>query len=206
MNTTVIVVRHGETEWNKQGIQQGHLNSDLTELGIAQAQAAGEVLKAFPIDRMYASDLGRAVQTAQIISEAIGMPFQTDKRLRERMLGVVEGKSKQDLSEKYPLESARLTQYDPDYRVPGGESIRERYARHISCLEKLAVVHRGQTLLVVAHGGVLSSCIHKALKIPLDRPRSFSMHNGSINVFTIDGYGEWLLERWGQTGRLQGFG
>jgi 2,3-bisphosphoglycerate-dependent phosphoglycerate mutase len=203
MSTTFIVVRHGETEWNKIGIQQGHLNSPLTALGIKQAKAMGEGLQSFPIDLIFSSDLGRATETAAIISKIIGKPFTTDIRLRERHLGIMQGLTQAQFAQKYPEDAARFKSHDPDYAFPTGESARQRYTRCVACLEDFALRFPGKTILIVAHGGVLMSFIHRALNIPLDAKRTYSLFNASINVFTIDQDKSWRLDIWGDTNHLR---
>lgn len=204
--TTFIVVRHGETEWNKIERQQGQLNSNLSELGIKQANAMAEGLKALPIDIFLSSDLGRAIETATIISKAINKAFETDARLRERHLGIMQGLTKQQFSEQYPDEAVKFMADNPDYVLPAGESIRQRHTRNMACFEDLAGKYPGKHILVVAHGGVLMSLIHHVLKIPLDAKRTYSLFNASINVFTVDAKKTWRLELWGDTAHLRAHG
>jgi probable phosphoglycerate mutase len=203
MNTTIIAVRHGETEWNKAGKQQGHLNSNLTELGIRQTQAIANGLTKFSIDEFYCSDLGRAVQTAVIISQSIGKEFVPDARLREQNLGILQGLTRTAFESRYPEEYSQFVSNDPDYRIPGGESIRDRFSRCINCVEDLSKTHRGKSILIITHGGVLSSFMHKALCIPLTQKRTFSLLNGSVNVFSISETMEWRLELWGDISHMQ---
>lgn len=203
MNTTIIAVRHGETEWNRVEKQQGHLNSDLTDLGIRQAKALAEGINDYKIDFFYSSDLGRAIQTASIISQRIGKDFITDDRLRERNLGILQGLTKKEFEKEYPDESAKLKSNDPDYRIPGGESIRDRYVRSVNCIEDLSRKCNGKTILIVAHGGVLMSFMQKALTIPLTQKRSYSLFNGSINMFTLSENSDWRLEVWGDVSHLK---
>lgn len=203
MNTTIIAVRHGETEWNKIGKQQGHLNSNLTELGIRQAQAIAEGLQKFSIDRFYCSDLGRAIQTAKIISPKIGKEFIPDARLREQNLGILQGLTRTDFESRFPEEYSKFEKHDPEYRIPGGESIHDKYSRCINCIEDLLKTHYGKSMLIITHGGVLVSFIQKALCIPLTQKRTFSLLNGSINVFSISEIMEWRLEIWGDINHMQ---
>jgi probable phosphoglycerate mutase len=203
ISTRVVVVRHGETEWNRLGKQQGHLDSPLTELGRRQAEVMAAGLKTHQIDCFYASDLGRAVQTADIISREIGLPYTTDSRLRERHLGVMQGLTMEEFARKYPEEAVLYHDTDPDYRIPEGESIRDRYRRHVAGLEDLAARHPGKTVLVVAHGGVLISFLHKALDLPLSVRRRAAILNAAINVFIITDNSQWRLETWGETAHLR---
>ena len=203
MTTTIIAVRHGETEWNKVGKQQGHLNSNLTELGIRQAHAIADGLSKFSIDGFYCSDLGRAIQTATIISQKNGKEFIPDMRLREQNLGILQGLTRSAFQSQFPEEYSQLECNDPDYRIPGGESIRDRFLRCTNCIEDLSKAFYGKSILIVGHGGVLMSCIQKALCIPLTQKRTFSLLNGSINVFSISETMEWRLEIWGDISHLQ---
>jgi probable phosphoglycerate mutase len=203
MNTTIIAVRHGETEWNKLGKQQGHLNSDLTELGIRQSQAIADGLSKYSIDEFYCSDLGRAVQTAEIISQSIGKQYIADTGLREQNLGILQGLTRSDFESLFPEEYAQWENHDPDYRILEGESIRDKHSRCIQCVEDLSAIHSGKTILIVTHGGVLMSFIQKALNIPLSQKRTFSLLNSSINIFSISEEMEWRLEIWGDINHMQ---
>jgi probable phosphoglycerate mutase len=208
MITTMVAVRHGETEWNKIERQQGHLNSPLTALGKQQARAMAEGLKLFRFDHFYSSDLGRAVETAAVISRVLGLTFETDARLRERHLGVLQGLTWAEFSEEYPADFEKYHGPDPhgpdpDYRLGGGESVRDRFTRNVACLEELAAKHPGKTILVVCHGGVLRSFMDRALDIPLGKKRAYALPNAAINVFTISETNEWRLESWGETGHLR---
>jgi len=90
VRTQFIIVRHGQTQWNHRGVRQGHLDSDLTERGIAQANALASRLVREHFTRLYSSDLGRALRTAQIIAASTGHEIVTDARLRERNLGIFQ--------------------------------------------------------------------------------------------------------------------
>jgi probable phosphoglycerate mutase len=199
----IYVVRHGETEWNKRGKQQGHLNSPLTERGTQQAQALAHGLKNRGITSIYSSDLGRAYNTARIIDKQLKLSIQTCKRLRERHLGSLQGLTKEEFQHQYPEEWDRFNSGDPDYCFPGGESARERYERTVTCIEDLASQHSGQNILIVAHGGVLNGLFYKAINQPLSEPRRFSLFNAAINSFSISG-SSWRLDTWGDVSHLKG--
>ena len=206
MPTTIIAVRHGETEWNRIGKQQGQLNSDLSELGIRQAHAMADGLKNYRIDLLYTSPLGRAVQTAEIISQQLGIGFQTDPRLQERNLGILQGITKKEFEARFPEEAQKFLSLDSDYRIPKGESIRDRYERSVACAEELHHRHDDAAILIVAHGGILMSFMQKALNLPLTGPRKFSLYNASINIFSISDDNRWRLESWGLIGHLHQHG
>ena len=160
--TLLFAVRHGETEWNLTGKQQGHLDSPLTPTGVQQACALGAGLAGRGIEVIYSSDLGRAMQTAQIIAARLALPVHPDERLRERHLGTMQGLTKTVFRNTHPAEYAAFDSGDPEYRFPGGESARERYERSVLCGTDLAIRHPGQRVLIVAHGGVLSSFFYRA--------------------------------------------
>ncbi len=201
MNTIVCAVRHGETEWNSRGRQQGHLDSPLTENGIRQVQQLALGLAKKKIAVLFSSDLGRALQTAEIIASRLSLIIRTDARLRERHLGILQGLTRIEFEAQYPVEAARFDSRDPDYVLPGGESLRECFDRSVACAEEIARDHAGQSVLIVAHGGVLRSYFHKATGAPMAGPRRYSLYNASINSFRISS-DQWRLDTWGETAHL----
>lgn len=201
-STTVIAVRHGETEWNRGGRHQGHLDSPLTRLGRQQAIAMAEALSRLAIQEIYSSDLGRALQTADIIAGRLQLPIHADARLRERNYGILEGLTLSEFREKYPAEAAAHASGNPEYKMPKGESARQKFLRNIECVEDLARKHAGATLLLVAHGGALDSFFRKAIQLPLEIRRSFSMFNAAVNVFSLAD-SVWRLESWGDISHLR---
>ena len=203
-NTAILIaVRHGETEWNVDGKQQGHLDSPLTALGVQQAEALAAGLADRKIDVIYSSDLGRALQTARIIDRRLSIGVLTEPRLRERSLGVTQGLTVAQFARSHPADAARYISTDPDYVIPGGESARQRHERCVACADELAARHAGETVLIVAHGGVLESLFRRTLNLPLAAPRRFSFFNASINTFSIT-HGVWRLATWGDISHLKG--
>jgi len=199
--TCLYAVRHGETEWNRAGKAQGHFDSPLTESGVLQAKALATALVGRGIEVIYSSDLGRAMQTASAIGQALGLEVHTDTRLRERHLGVMQGRTPDEIRQEFPEVWEGCTSGDPDFCFPGGESARQRYERNVAFAEAIAARHAGKTILVVAHGGVLNSFFTRALCIPLPEPRRFSLFNAAINQFSVRA-DDWRLESWGDTHHL----
>jgi 2,3-bisphosphoglycerate-dependent phosphoglycerate mutase len=199
--TQLIIVRHGQTEWNIAGIRQGHLDSRLTGKGLAQATALGQRLAREHFTALYSSDLGRAVQTAMAIADRTGHEIVTDPRLRERHLGIFQGLNADEITEKYPGERRMLRTMGPDYVIPGGESMRQQVERNVSYLNDLAHKHVGETIVVVTHGGVVSGFFRHTLAIPLDAPRRFEFVNAGLNVFAYE-QENWLLLTWGDVSHL----
>ena len=202
MKTILFAVRHGETKWNLIEKQQGHLDSPLTNNGVQQAKLLAEGLVNKNIDVLYSSDLGRALQTAEIIAKKLSLDINTDIRLRERNLGIMQNLTKKEFAEKYTDEAICFNTGNPDYVLPDGESVHQRYSRCIDCAEELAKCKEGKKILIVAHGGVLNSFFYKATNTPLTEPRRFSLFNASINSFSISD-DNWHLDTWGEIAHLK---
>ncbi|MCZ6547912.1 MAG: histidine phosphatase family protein [Deltaproteobacteria bacterium] len=198
----LIVVRHGETEWNLEGRRQGHLDSPLTAMGRAQGEALAQRLAKYKFSSLYSSDLGRAYQTAKLISESTGHTIVVDQRLRERNLGIFQGLKGDEIHKAYPEELLLHKTGGPDYIIPQGESARQQAQRNISCLEEFAKKHTGEVIVIVTHGGVLNALFRHILSIPLEAPRRFEFMNASINIFSC-GKGNWMLQTWGEISHLQ---
>jgi probable phosphoglycerate mutase len=199
--TQLIIVRHGQTEWNIKGIRQGHLDSPLTGRGLVQAKALGQRLAREKFSVLYSSDLGRAIETAKEIVSVTGHQIVTDARLRERHLGIFQGLNADEINERYPEERRLMRTSGPGYVIPGGESMIQQVERNVAFLDSLAVRHAGETVVVVTHGGVVSGFFRHTLAIPLDAPRRFEFVNAGLNVFAHED-GNWLLLTWGDVSHL----
>ena len=201
--TRIVVVRHGQTDWNVEMRIQGHGDSRLTGEGIAQAEAIAARLADEPCDELISSDLGRAHETAKRIALRNGKPIVLDSRLRERAFGMGEGLSYAELDRAYPGSFLRTGAVDPDLCVPGGESRRQFHARVCHAFEDLAMKYAGRNLIVVAHGGVLSSLYRHIKGIGLESVHPIPIANASYNVLHHDG-GAWSIETWSDTAHLDG--
>ncbi len=199
--TQIIIVRHGQTEWNIKGIRQGSLDSPLTARGMAQAKALGQRLAREKFTALYSSDLGRAVQTAQEIANVTGHAITTDARLRERHLGIFQGLNGEEIVTKYPEERRAMRSRGPSYVIPGGESMVQQVERNMACLNELAARHQGEQIVVVTHGGVVSGFFRHTLEISLEAPRRFEFVNAGINVFVRE-EDNWMLLTWGDVSHL----
>jgi 2,3-bisphosphoglycerate-dependent phosphoglycerate mutase len=205
--TTLMIIRHGETEWNRDLRFQGHGDSPLTEIGRAQAQALAQRLAGASLDQLISSDLGRACETAGYLSATTGLELRTDARLRERHYGPFEGLTIPEIEARHPEAYARFRTDDPDYVIPGGESHRQHYQRNIDFLEAYIDDHPGTRAALVAHGGVLDSVFRFLAQMPLDQPRCYLVPNASLTIIKHgDFYGtlRWVMETWGDIGHLQG--
>lgn len=200
--TQLILIRHGETLWNRQGRMQGQQDSPLTEFGEQQARRLGRRLAGIAFDTLYSSDLGRAHQTACRVAEVTGHAITVDERLRERHFGVFEGLTSDELQARYAAEYERFKSRDADYVVPGGESAQQFRARTIECLREIAERHAGGTVAVVTHGLVLDTAYRAAYALAPAAPRPVPLLNASLNIFRYAG-GRWHCETWGDVDHLQ---
>lgn len=205
-NTTILLIRHGETAWNAVRRLQGHIDIPLNAEGERQAGALGRALAAESVDVIVSSDLRRARQTAQAVADQYdGATVQTDANLRERCYGVFEGMLYTEVEQQYPAEFALWQARDIDAVMPPGErvaeSFRQFYARAISAIGEWAERHPGKTVAIVAHGGVLECAYREAVGMQLDSPRDFQVKNASINRFTFSG-GKLALTSWGEVEHL----
>ena len=199
--THLILIRHGESVWNVEGCYQGHLNSPLTPAGLEQSRALAARLAKQQFGTLYSSDLGRALQTAEIIATQTAHPIVSDSGLRERHLGVFQGLLNSEIRQKFAEEYRRFKE-EPDYVVPDGESAVQASARMIGCLAGLARRHAGECIVLVTHGGVASALFRHTLGLPPGAPRRFERPNASWNVFRYE-EGKWFLKTWGDVSHLQ---
>ena len=201
MTTRFIVVRHGETEWNKQHRVQGNGNSPLTPRGLDQADAIAARLATESFAALVSSDLGRALQTAERIARRTGHAVVPDARLRERHFGEGEGMTYDEIDRHFPGAFSRTKEMDADYRPPGGETRREFHERIVHAFEALADAHDGQRITVVAHGGVLAALYRMIHAIPIVKAHEIPISNAAYNAITFEA-DRWALEAWDDVAHL----
>lgn len=199
--TRVCLVRHGETDWNLEKRIQGSMDIPLNAKGVAQAQAAAQALGAFQFDALYSSDLARAAMTAQPIAAALGLAIQFDARWQERDYGVMQGLNPQEADAQFPQMNALLKGRKIGFDPAGGETLAAFVARVSSALAHIADAHRGQQVLVVAHGHVLDVCYRLATGQNMYSERACFLKNASMNWICHDG-AHWRVEAWAQTDHL----
>ena len=144
--TTILLVRHGETDWNLQRRVQGHSDTPLNDTGRAQALALAETLDDVELDAVYASDLARAFETAQVIAQRHGLPVTSVPGLRERHFGTWEGLTDTEIFERYPAVKSGAPWGDAETQ----DEMRERV---LGALREIAAAHPDGRVLVVTHGG-----------------------------------------------------
>ena len=179
--TELIVIRHGETDWNRQHRFQGQIDVPLNTLGLAQAERLAEALADEPLAALYSSDLSRARQTAEAVARRQGLVVRIDMGLRERAFGRFEGLSWDEIAQQHPEDAARWRKREPDFQVGGGESLNTFSARCLIAAQRAVAAHPGQAIALVAHGGVLDCLYRAATRTALDAPRSWQLGNATIN-------------------------
>ena len=164
----LVLLRHGQTDYNAAGRMQGHIDSVLTEAGVAQAaHVAPEIARLAP-DRLISSDLRRAVDTADLVGAASGRPVKLDARLRETHLGEWQGRTVAEIEAEQPGAIAAWRS-DPAWTPPGGESRIEVVRRSLPVVEELDEEYAGSpdaTVVLVAHGGLIAGLVCGLLALP----------------------------------------
>jgi len=194
--STVHVVRHGQTTWNAAGRIQGQSDSELSELGRAQADKVAAAIAARPLAALYTSDLKRARQTAAPLAAATQLVPIARSSLRERHYGELETLTWPEVLERFPDMHAALRAGDPKVRLPGGESREDLVARIVPAFDAIADTHGDEEVCVVTHGGVLAAFFGHVLGLDPGRRPPIRTLNGAISTF----------ERWGDSWKLITFG
>jgi 2,3-bisphosphoglycerate-dependent phosphoglycerate mutase len=166
MQRLLVLVRHGQSEWNLKDLFTGWKDPDLTELGIEEARTTGRMLKAKGLcfDRAYSSNLARARNTLKLILAELGqpdIPALDSEALNERDYGDLTGLNKDEARRKWGDAQVSLWRRSYDVRPPGGESLKDTVARVLPyyCEEILPRLLRGERILVVAHGNSLRALV-----------------------------------------------
>lgn len=197
----LILVRHGQSEGNASGIVQGHLDFDLTDLGRTQAMATAERLRAEKIDRVIASPLKRAFNTAMVIASPHGIEVEPQPALMEYDLGEVSGLTGPQIRERFPdVTAAYARGVRPAF--PGEEG-REAFAMRVTAvLEELKSTR--QTVVAVAHGGVITTLCYAAAGVDRMRPGLFEIANCAITEMVLGVGGRVVIERHNDVCHLDG--
>lgn len=186
--TELLLIRHGETDFNRQLRFQGHVDVPLNETGLAQARRLAERLADEPLDLVVSSDLQRARATAEPLLRRRGAAAQLDPLWREQAFGVLEGLEVPSVRLTHPDLWAAWSRHDADQAPPGGESNRLFHARVMQALRELAAAHaQANAIAVFTHGGVLDMVWREAHGLPLAGPRECAIPNTGINRLRWDG-------------------
>ena len=205
--TRILAIRHGETAWNVDTRIQGHLDIPLNEVGLRQAQHLAQSLaQRDAIDAVYASDLSRAHTTASAIAQTMGQSVTAHTGLRERHFGAFQGRTFAEIETELPDHAWHWRKRTPEWAPPdGGESLIVLRERILNTVDELAARHRGQQIVMVAHGGVMDILYRAATRLDLQAPRTWQLTNTAVNrlLWTPQGLS---LVGWGDTSHLDALG
>ncbi len=201
--TTVILVRHGFSLANKQGIFAGHTDIDLSDIGYLQASLTSEyILNNFNVDEIFSSDLMRAYNTIKPVATALGKTINFTKEFREIFAGDWEGLSFEDIKNKFPTEYNEWMQNTGFARCNNGESMQELQNRAYGKLFELAKNNDGKTILIATHAGVMRAIECAIRNVPLaDMKLVGWVANASVSVITFNGE-KFNIDVWGHHAHL----
>lgn len=195
---TLILVRHGQSQWNIENRFTGWIDIPLAKEGEEEAQRAGELLKDYRFHYGFTSALKRAQETLTIILDVIGqpaLPVERDAALNERFYGDLQGLNKEEMAQKFGAEQVHLWRRSYDVAPPGGESLKDTAARVLPYYQAHIEprVLRGETILVVAHGNSLRALVMVLENISLEDIPNLNIPTGVPICYVIDKRGK-LLE------------
>jgi 2,3-bisphosphoglycerate-dependent phosphoglycerate mutase len=185
----ILLIRHGETDWNRTERIQGMEDIPLNALGLVQAEAVAIELGKIVVGdaKMVSSDLVRTRETAKPIVEATGLDARFDARLRERNFGIWQGKTYGEWRELDAVGAARHAAGDLDYGPEGGETAQAFFDRSVNAVTDLVIACDEKTLVIVTHGGVVSSLYRHSQGLGVQSARDWSVPNASISEWRFDG-------------------
>ena len=210
--TTLLLVRHGETDGNAFNLAQGHYDAPLNETGMAQAKLLGERLKNWHFDAVYSSDSSRALQTAEpLLKHRLDLEMTTSPAIREKFYGDCENYSWQQLRDEHPDTFAQILNPDigSDVRFPGGETDREHMDRVTNFTREIIDKHdEDAIILVFGHGGSIKSVAAYMCSLRIeDKWRLRTDNTGISSVISEPTWRDdgWQIESWNDTCHLNGF-
>jgi alpha-ribazole phosphatase len=182
-----ILIRHGETIWNRESRYHGQSDIPLNEEGKKQAKKLSERLKDEKIDIVYSSDLQRAFETAKLIAKPHLLDVNTVKEMRELSLGIWEGFTLEEIQQKWPREYAQWRENPHYVRPPGGETICELCNRVAVFLRKIAHNNKEKNVAIVTHAGPIRALLSVILGLEKEKFWKFKISNTSLTVLEYDG-------------------
>ena len=189
----LILVRHGESEWNKLGVWTGLTDIPLSEKGIEEAILAGEKLKTFSIDVCYISSLKRARQTLNEMKKVLGQnfPIIENKALNERDYGIYTGQNKWEIKKEIGEEQFQKLRRGWNTGIPKGETLEDVYDRVVPYYKTqiLSDLEIGKNVLVVAHGNSLRALVKYLENISNEDIEKLEIATGEIYIYSIDDQG-----------------
>ena len=199
--TRLLLIRHAQTEWNIQRRFQGYGDSPITEEGLEQLQRLKSRLAGLEFDVVYSSDLGRTMETSQMLS---GKQRVEETRLRERGVGILEGLNLEQIMADHAEEFRAFRLGGKDHQIEGGESLQNALNRAWTFLEEMPEQHPGAELAAVSHAGLIRLICKQILGLPPDAPNFFQIPNTSLTQLIFSPKDRrWSLECLADTTHLQ---
>ena len=199
--TELILIRHGETDMNRELRFQGQVNVGLNATGLEQARRLAARMAGVAADALYASDLLRAQQTAHPIAGELALAPVAEAGLREQDFGRVDGMRVDDIKARHPEAWEAWLRFEADYAMPEGESTRRFHARVMDAVQRVVAQHGNGRVVLVTHGGVLDMIYRTARSLGLSGPRVSEIPNAGFNRIRVREGGIDILE-WADTRHL----
>ena len=178
----LILVRHGETAWNVSGKYQGQTDVPLSAAGLKQAQILAAYFPVAKVDAIYASDLKRAMVTAEYLGKKFGLTVRPEKAFRELNFGDWEGLTYEEITAKWPEAMDNFLAHPDKLVIPNGESFAMLQDRAMAKVREMIALHPEQNVVLVAHGAVLRTVLAAALDIPLANVWRLRQYNTAISL------------------------
>ncbi len=187
---TLIIIRHGQSVWNKENRFTGWVDVELAEKGIEEAKNAGLKIKGYDLDIAFTSVLKRAQETLKLAMETAGisLPITEDQALNERMYGDLQGLNKAETAKKFGDEQVHIWRRSFDIAPPNGESLKDTANRVIPYFEKTIapLLKNGKNILIVAHGNSLRALIMHLEHLTPEEILQVEIPTGSPIVYDLD--------------------
>jgi broad specificity phosphatase PhoE len=181
----LILIRHGETDWNVEGRWQGHADVPLNARGRAQAESIAQSLTGAGLAAIYASDLERAWETAEPLARAAGLEVRQDPRLREIDQGEWQGLLVTEIQARYADEFRRRRENPLEVAPPGGETAAQVRDRVLAAVQDVLRAHPGQNVAIVSHGLAVAVILAHFRKAPVEKIWELVPENGEIAVVDL---------------------
>ena len=192
--TKIYLIRHGQSEWNVLNKIQGQTNTNLTKLGIDQAQAIGNRLINSNIDIIYSSDLNRALDTAKTIAKEINKPLLISESLREINFGVWEGLTHVELRKDYKEEQKTWRNNPEELILQGAESLEILSERVMIWLNSILEENIEKNIVIVSHSATLKILLLGLLDMPLTHYKNFTFSNVGLSIVELRNYNNVLTK------------
>lgn len=197
----LILLRHGESQWNLENRFTGWVDVPLSPRGIQEAKQAGDKLRGFTFDRAFTSGLSRANETLRLALETIGqtqIPIEKDKALNERMYGDLQGLDKAETAKKYGDAQVKIWRRSYDVPPPGGESLKDTADRVLPYYENKIKPYlaKGETILIAAHGNSLRALVMQLEQLSKEEVLELNIPTGAPLLYELDDNGKVTSHRY----------